>query len=182
MTPNDLDMFKVKNTNRHVTYTHEAQIFLCFALWQAVFEFRSNLQKSTPNDPTWPWHVQRQKYQHACYIHIRGPNFRLFHSTMSRFWIMANFWQSAPNDPKWHIQGQKYQHACHIHNRNPNFRLFCSMIRCFWSRSKIPTFMLRIPLKPNFPRFRSTTSHFWVMAQFLEKCTEWPQITLTCSR
>ncbi len=32
MTPNDFDMFKVKNTNMHVTYTPKAQILVRFAL------------------------------------------------------------------------------------------------------------------------------------------------------
>ena len=68
MTPTDLDMFKIKNTNMHVTYTPGTQIFVCFALRQAVFELWPNFQKSAPNDPTWPWHVPGQKYQHiACY-------------------------------------------------------------------------------------------------------------------
>ncbi len=30
--PNDLDMFKVKNTNMHATYTPKAQLFVCFPL------------------------------------------------------------------------------------------------------------------------------------------------------
>ena len=48
--PNDLDMFKVKNTDMHVTYTSKAQIFVHFALRWAIFEFRPNFRKSTPND------------------------------------------------------------------------------------------------------------------------------------
>ncbi len=107
MAPNDLDMFKVKNTNMHVTYIPEAKIFVHFTRWLAVFELRPNCWKSALNDLKWPWNVQGQKCQHARYIHPRGPNFH---------------------------------------------------------------------------PFRSTISHFWVMAQFSEKCTEWPQMTLTCSR
>ena len=38
MTPNDLDMFKVKNTKMHVTYTPEAKIIVRFALRRAVFK------------------------------------------------------------------------------------------------------------------------------------------------
>ncbi len=45
----------------------------------------------------------------------------------------------------WHVQGQKYQHAFSIHPWDPNFHLFCF-----------------------------TMSGFWVTAQFLEKCTKWP--------
>ncbi len=89
MTPNDLDVFKVKNTNMHVTYTPDAQIFICFALQWAVFESPPNFQKSALNGPKWPWHVQGQKYQHVCYIHPWGPNFHPFRFTMSRFWVMT---------------------------------------------------------------------------------------------
>ncbi len=32
LTPNDLDMFKVKNTNIHAPYTPEAHIVICFTL------------------------------------------------------------------------------------------------------------------------------------------------------
>ena len=113
-----------QNTNMHVTYTPEAQIFVCFALRWAVFELRPNFRKSAPNDPKWPWHVQGQIYQHACYIHPRGPNFRPFRSTMSRFWVTAQFLEKCT---EW-----------------PQMTLTCS-------RSKIPTCMLHTPLRPKFP-------------------------------
>ncbi len=100
MTPNDLNMFNVKNTNMHATYTPEDQIFVPFALRWAVFELQPNIRKSAPNDPKWPWHVQGKKYQNACYIQPWGPNFRPFRSTISRFELWANFRKSAPNDPK----------------------------------------------------------------------------------
>ncbi len=62
------------------------------------------------------------------------------------FELRHNFWKSAPNDPKWpwHVKGQQYQYACYIHARGPNFH-----------------------------PFRSTTSPFQVMAQFLGKYTDW---------
>ncbi len=50
MTPNDLDMFKVDNTNLHATYTPEAQIFIRFGLPGAVFELRPNFWESALND------------------------------------------------------------------------------------------------------------------------------------
>ena len=133
MTPNDLDMFKVKNTNMHVTYTPEAQIFVRFALRWAVFELRPYFRKSAPNDPKWPWHVQGQKYQHACYIHPWAQIFVRFALRWAVFELRANFRKSAPNDPKWpwHVQGQKYQHACYIHPRGPNFRPFRSTMSRF---------------------------------------------------
>ena len=76
MTPNHLDMFKVKNTNMCATNTPEAQISVRFALWWAVFELWPNFRKSALNDPKWPWHVPSQKYQHVCYIDPQGPNFQ----------------------------------------------------------------------------------------------------------
>ena len=51
MTPNDLDMFKVKNTNMHGACTPGAQSFVCFTLRRSVFELPPNFGKSAPNDP-----------------------------------------------------------------------------------------------------------------------------------
>ncbi len=54
MTPNDLDIFKVKNTNMHAIYTPGAQIFISFTLLWAVFELRTffsdKYTKITSND------------------------------------------------------------------------------------------------------------------------------------
>ena len=98
--PNDLDMLKVKNTNMHVTYAPEAQIFDRFVLRWAVFELQPNFQKSALNDPKWPWHGQGEKYRYACYIHPRGPNFRPFCSMMSRFWVMAQLSEKCTEWPQ----------------------------------------------------------------------------------
>ncbi len=110
MTPNDLDTFKVKNTNRHVKYKPEVQIFICFPPRWAVFELWPNFRKSGPNDPKWPWHVQGQKYKHACYIHPRGPNFRPFHSTGKKPFLSYGpfFGKVHQINPKWpwYVQGQ----------------------------------------------------------------------------
>ncbi len=46
MTPNDLDIFKVKNTNMHATYTKLAQIGVRFPQW-VVFELRPFCEKCT---------------------------------------------------------------------------------------------------------------------------------------
>ena len=188
-------MFKVKYTNMLGTSTPEAQIFVRFTLWWAVFWLWANFWKSAPNDPKWPWHVQGQKYQHACYIHPRGPNFRPFRSTMSRFWVTAQFSEKRTKWP-WYVHGQKYQHACNIYRQDPNFHQFLFTISCFWVMgqfsekcTKWPQMTLKYqhacyihPWGPNFRPFHSTMSRFWVTAQFSEKCTEWPQMTLTCSR
>ncbi len=156
---NDLDMFNVKNTNINSTcmlYTPKAQIFVLFALqWADFWKIWPNFRKSVLNDK-WPWYVQGEKYQHACYIHPQGPNFHPFRSTgCFQLHVWPNFrapnnHQSAPNN---HQMILTCQHACYIYRQGPNF---CP--------------------------FHSSLSRFWVMAQFLEKCTEWPQMTLTCSR
>ncbi len=178
--------------------------FSSVSLYDEPFlSYGPNFRKSALNDPKWPWHVQGQKYQHACYIHPRGPNFRPFRSTTSRFWVMAQFSEKCT---EW-----------------PQMTLTCS-------RSKIPTCMLHtwpeaqifVPftlrwalfkLRPNYRKsaqndlneldmlevkntnmhvtytpeaqilpFRSTISRFWVTGQFSKKYSEWPQMTLTCSR
>ena len=122
MTPNDLDMFKVKTTNMHAICTAEAQIFVRFTL-RAVFELRPYFWKNAPNDPKWPWHVQGQKYQNAYYIYPCWPNFRPFRSTISRFWVTTQFSEKCT---EW-----------------PQMTLTCS-------RSKIPTGMLHTPPRPKF--------------------------------
>ena len=96
-TLNGLDKFKVKNTNIHATHIHKASNFCPFRSTINCFWVFCFFWKSPPNDPTWPWHVQGQKYQYAGCIHPRGPNFRLF--------------QSAPNDPKM----ANMQHSCYIY-------------------------------------------------------------------
>ena len=72
----------------------ETQIFVCFALWWAVFElcpfFWEKCTEWPQND--FNWFVQDQKYQHSCYIHLRGgPNFRQFRSRMSPFRLRPLF-------------------------------------------------------------------------------------------
>ncbi len=74
-----------KNTNIHAKYTPEAQIFFCSTLGYSVFELQPDFWKNAANDSKWPWHLQGQKYQHACYICPRYPDFRPFHSTVSHF-------------------------------------------------------------------------------------------------
>ncbi len=44
-TPNDLAMFKVKNTNMHATHIPETQIFVHFTLQWAVFDLRPCFSK-----------------------------------------------------------------------------------------------------------------------------------------
>ncbi len=112
-------------------------------------------EKSAPNDPKWPSYLQSKKYQHACYTHHWGPNFRPFRSTLSQFWVMAQFSEKCT---EW-----------------PQMTLTCS-------RSKIPTCMLHKPPRLKFSSVSLYDQPFWVMGQFSEKCIKWPQMTLTCSR
>ena len=90
MTPNDLDMFKDKNTNIRATNTPEAQISVRFALRWAIFELRPNFRKSAPNDPKWPWHMFQVKNtnMYTTYTY-KGQIFNLLRSTMSSFWVAA---------------------------------------------------------------------------------------------
>ncbi len=120
MTPNDLDMCKVKNTNMHVIYIPHIRPFRST---MSRFWVTGQFSKSGPNVPKWPWYVQGKKYQHACYIHPRGQNFRPFRSVMSRFWVTGQFSEKCT---KWPI------------------------MTLTSSRSKIPTCMLHKPPGPKF--------------------------------
>ncbi len=128
--------------------------FRLFRSTMSRFWVTAQLLEKCTERPKWPWHVQGQKYQHAANT-PEAQTFVRFALWWAIFDLQANFWKSAPNDPKWpwHFQSQKYQHACYIHCQGPNLH-----------------------------QFHSTMSHFWVTVHFMEKCTEWPQMALTCSR
>ncbi len=159
MTPNDLDMFNVKNTNMHAKCTPKTQIFARFALRWAVFELRKSAPKTPngldmfkvkntppPGTPPPPW----------------GPNFVLLLYD-EPFWVLPNFWNSARKDPKWpwYVQGQKYKHWSYIHPWGSNFHPFCSMIGSFWHvQSQRYTFGYHIyPWGPIFCLLHSMMSH-----------------------
>ncbi len=157
MTPNDIDMLKVKNTNMHATYTLKAQIFISFALYDEPFSscapFFGKLHKMTLNDLD--MFKVTNAIIHAAYT-PRGPGFRLFHSTMSRFWVTPLFRKNAaPNAPQrpWHVQGKKYPYACYI---QPRGRDICP--------------------------FHSTMSRFRVTLPFQKSAPNDSKTTLTCSR
>ncbi len=63
------------------------------------FELQANGKVHQMN-PNLPWHVQGQKYQHACYIHARGPNFHPFRSMMSRLWVTGQFSEKCTEWPQ----------------------------------------------------------------------------------
>ncbi len=55
---NNLDMFKVKNTNMHATYTPKAQIF-SISLYDELFSsYEPILCKVHQMTPKLPWHFQ----------------------------------------------------------------------------------------------------------------------------
>ena len=56
MTSNDIDMFKLKNTNMHATYTPDAQFFVCFVPRWAV-ELWPTFRKSALYDRFSAWHL-----------------------------------------------------------------------------------------------------------------------------
>ncbi len=84
MTPHDLDMFKVKNTNMQAAYTHEAQIFVCFKVHRMTLK--------------WPICSI-----HATYTPLPSPlkfsSVSLYDEPFSSY--ASFFRKSAPNDPKW---------------------------------------------------------------------------------
>ncbi len=107
------------------------------------------------------------------------------------FWVMAQFWESAPNDPKiTDIQGQKYPITYCIHPRDkissvslcdepflsygPILRKVHGMKK-WLRRQKYPYACYIHPTGPNVCPFCATMSRFWVAAQFWEKCTTWLQ-------
>ena len=136
MTPNHLDIFKVKNTNMHATYIAEAQIYIRFALRWAIFELRPNLWKSAPNDPKWPWH---EKYQHACYKHPWGPKFLSVSHYDGPFFgpIFGKVHQMTPNDLDMFQVKNTNMYATYTH-KGQIFNLFHSTMSCFW----VPAYFL----------------------------------------
>ncbi len=119
------------------------------------FELYPIFGKGATNNPKWPWHVQDQKYQHACY---KKPKVQIFvlllynEPFLSYDPIFRKVHWMTPTWPS-HGQGQKY-------NMDATY----------------------IPKCPTFNPFCCTMSHFRAAAQHWEKCTEWPQMTLTYSR
>ena len=120
MTPNDLDMFNVKNTNMHAKCTPKTQIFARFALRWAVFELRKSAPKTpdgldmlkVKNTPPPPSHPTP----------TLGPKFRPF---ALRWAILST---------------SQFLEQC---TERPQMTLICS-------RSKIQTLILHTPLRLKF--------------------------------
>ncbi len=132
----------------HTTYTpySEAQILVRFALWGVIFELCFFFRKGAMNDPKWPWHVQGQKYQYACYV---------IHPEAQMLLGFADRWPTFELRP--------FLLKC---TEWPQMTLTCL-------RSKIPICVLHTPPKPKLSSV--SMSRFRVAAQFCEKCIEWPQ-------
>ena len=89
------------------------------------FWMMAHFRKSAPNDPKWPWHLQGKKYQQSCYIHRwhpQGPNYCLFRSPMSCFWVMplllGKVHRMTPNDlDMWKIKNTDM----HVNTPHPQF-------------------------------------------------------------
>ena len=79
---NYLELFHVTGTHMHNTFHH-------FRSTMSRFWVTPPFRKSTLNNLKWRRHVLGHKYQHACYLHPRGPNFRPFQSTTSHFWAKS---------------------------------------------------------------------------------------------
>ena len=71
MIPNNLEMFKAKNTHMHAGYTHEAHMFVHFALQWALFELGLNFGISAPNKNHDLDMLRGKKYHRSCYILVQ---------------------------------------------------------------------------------------------------------------
>ncbi len=147
VTPNDLDMLKVTNTNMHATYTPEDQIFIRFALRWAEFELHPNFEKKVHwMTPKWSWHVQDHRYMHMLTTYTPRPKFSSvsFCDEPQVFELWPNIGKSAPNDPQ--------------------ITLTCS-------RLKAHICILHASSRLKYSPFRSKMSRFRVTPFFPEKCT-----------
>ncbi len=253
MTQKYLDMFKIKVSTVYPYNTHLWDaILIRFTLWWAVSSHTPFVFGKYTESPKKTLTCSRSKITNMHVKTHRGPNFRPFHSTISRFWVMGQFSEKCTEWPQMILTCSRSKiPTCKLHT--PPGPKFSSISRydeellsygstfgkyTEWpqmtltcSRSKIPTCMLHTPLGPKFSfvylynepflsygpifgkvhrttpndfnmfKVKNTNMHvtytpetqiflcfvlrwvvFLVTAQFSEKCTEWPQMTLTCSR
>ena len=190
MTLSDLNIFKV--------FLQLTQLpkFSSISLYDEPFlTYAPFFRKSAPSDPKWPWHVKGHKYQYACYIYPRGPNFHPFRSTMSRIRVTSQFWKKVHwMTPKWswHVQDHRYMHMLTTYTPRPKFSSvsFCDEPQVFelWpnigksapndpqitltcSRLKAHICILHASSRLKYSPFRSKMSRFRVTPFFPEKCT-----------
>ena len=136
MTPNHLDMFKVKNTKMHITHTPPTPKFTSVSLYNEPFltygPIYGKVHRMTPNDLD--MFKDKNANMHATNT-PRGPNFRPFALRWAVFELRPNFRKSALNDLKWPwlVPGQKYKHGCYIHPQGPNFQSVSLYVQPFLS-------------------------------------------------
>ncbi len=103
MIPNNLDRFKVKNTNMHVTYNPEAQIFVRFALYNEPYlSYSPILEKCTE----WPQMTLIDMFNfkntniHVTYTHEAQifVCFALWWAVFELLPVFAKVHQMTPND------------------------------------------------------------------------------------
>ncbi len=83
-----------------VTSIHESKIWILFAAWSDVFEFRAILRQVHEMTINWPWTVQGQITLYMYDYFHRVTNFTPIRSMTSRFRDTGHSETSAPNGPK----------------------------------------------------------------------------------
>ncbi len=136
MTPNDLDMFKVKNTIMDATYTPKAQFSFILLYDELFLSYGPILGKMHQMTLTWTFKVKNIN-MHARYT--PGPIF----SSISLY--------DEPFSSYGPIFGK-------LHRMTPNDLDVLTL--------KIPTFILHTPRVSNFYPFRSTISRFELRPNF----------------
>ena len=123
MTPNDLEMSRVKGTHIHTTYIAKAPMFVWFSLRWAVFKlcpFFGKVHRMTPYELN-VFKVKNTN-MHVTYT-PRAQIFICFALWWAVFELCPIFRESTPNDSiwHWHVQGQKDYYASYVYPQRPTF-------------------------------------------------------------
>ncbi len=153
--------------------------------------------KSAPTDPKMTLTGSRSNSIHMAITYIpQGPKFVRFILRWAVFELRANFAKMTlicsrlkvstciqPSPPRPKFSSVSFYNGpflsygpCFgkVHRTTPNDLDICKV--------KIPTGMLHTPTRPKCSSVSLYGEAFLSYGPILEKCTEWPQITLTCSR
>ena len=140
----------------------------CQCLWTDPFcstashflELWAILRKSAPNEPTWPWTLQGQRYPIYMYVLLVSPSPR-FHFILlydQPFSSYRLFWDKThQNDPNI---------TCTLNTTRPKVAHIC--YDCLWI--------------PNFSKFCFTTINFRVTGHFEASAPNSPKVTLNTTR
>ncbi len=146
MTPNALDMLKVKHyQNMHHTYTLEARIFVRFSLLWALSSYEPILWKVHQKSPTMTMPCSRLK------VHPHTPSrpkFSSFCSTMSRFGVTSQFCEKCTTRLQNDLDIPKVK-STHLHTTHTHPR-------------------------PKFHYIRSTTSYGPILVKVHRMTPRWP--------